>query len=494
MNDLLDPRSWEGCLFTGAWTPARATIPVTEPATGKEIGRTGRADADDVTRSVERALTAQRAWAAAGHDVRAAVLHRAADLFTVHADAIAHWTARESGAAPAMASRAALAGAAECREAAALAAVPYGEVLRSGKPRLSIARQKPVGVVGVIAPFNAPLLLAVRAIAPALALGNAVVLKPDPRTAVCGGAVFARIFEEAGLPEGLLHVLPGGADVGDALVRHPRVPVIAFTGSTPAGRAIARTAGEQLKRVHLELGGNSALIVLEDADVERAAAAGALGSFHHAGQICMATGRHLVHESLIEPYTAALVAHAERAVLGDPLDPATTLGPLIDASQRDRVHALVTTSVEVGARLATGGSHDGLFYRPTVLTGVPAHAPAYAQEVFGPVAPVVPFTDDDGAVALAADSPYGLSLAVHTRDVLRGLDLADRIPTGLVHINGQTVDDEPTAPFGGLGDSGNGARHGGHRANLDAFTDTQWVTLTRLAPLNSATSKASSVA
>ena len=175
--------------------------------------------------------------------------------------------------------------------------MPPGEVLRSMQPRLSFSRRVPVGVVGVIAPFNSPILLALRAIAPALAVGNAVVLKPDPRTAVVGGVLLARVFEEAGLPAGLLHVLPGGADVGEAIVADPGIPVIAFTGSTGAGRVIATAAAQHLKRTHLELGGNSAAIVLDDADVERAAAAGAWGSFRHAGQICMATGRHLVHES-----------------------------------------------------------------------------------------------------------------------------------------------------------------------------------------------------
>ncbi|WP_308416788.1 aldehyde dehydrogenase family protein [Streptomyces sp. AJS327] len=475
--DFLARELWHDRIYSGSWIPVPHGSSVVEPATGAVLGRVGRAEAPDVDRAVTWAAEAQRDWSARGHDHRAEVLRRAAALFVEHAEEIAYWTARESGAARPMAGRAALVASAECHEAAALAALPYGEVLRSAQPRLSLTRRRPVGVVGVISPFNAPLLLAVRALAPALALGNAVVLKPDPRTAVCGGAVLARIFEAAGLPEGLLHVLPGGADVGRALVRHPRTPVIAFTGSTDAGRELARTAGELLKRVHLELGGNSALVVLEDADVGRAAAAGAHGSFHHAGQICMATGRHLVHRSLAEEYVAALAECAEDAVVGDPRRPEVTVGPLIDERQRDRVHQLVTASVTAGGTLVTGGGYQELFYQPTVLTDLPEHAPAYAREVFGPVAPVIPFDDEEEAVRLAADSAYGLSLGVLTRDVLRGLAFAERVPTGLVHINDQTVNDEPAAPFGGLGDSGNGARHGGHQANLDAFTETQWVTV-----------------
>jgi benzaldehyde dehydrogenase (NAD) len=359
--------------------------------------------------------------------------------------------------------------------------MPNGEVLRSRAPRLSLSRHVPVGVVGVIAPFNSPILLASRSLAPALALGNAVVLKPDPRTAICGGVVFARIFEQAGLPAGLLHVLPGAADVGAALVSHPHVPVISFTGSTAGGRAIASAAAQLLKRTHLELGGNSALVVLPDADVQAAAAAGAYASFRHAGQICMATGRHLVHESVFEEYVDALAAHARALRTGDPARTDADVGPVIDLTQRDRIHGLVTASVEAGATLVAGGEYDGPFYRPTVLARPPLDAPAYAGEVFGPVAPVVPFSTSDEAVALAGDSVYGLALGVFTRDVLAGLALAERVPTGLVHINDQTINDEPVAPFGGMGESGTGSRHGGHRANLEAFTELQWVTV-RSAP------------
>jgi benzaldehyde dehydrogenase (NAD) len=329
----------------------------------------------------------------------------------------------------------------------------------------------------VIAPFNAPIILAIRAIAPALALGNAVICKPDPRTAISGGVVFARIFEEAGLPPGLFHMLPGGADVGAALVDDPQVPVIAFTGSTRAGKAIAAAAAQRLKRVHLELGGNSALIVLDDVDLEKAVSVGAFGSFNHSGQICMATSRHLVAASSADDYATLLAEHANRLPVGDPTRDDVALGPIIDAKQRDNIHRIVTASVDQGATLTAGGTYEGLFYRPTVLTDVPLTAPAYAEEIFGPVAPVVPFASLDEAVKLAGGTEYGLSLGILTRDVMKGLALAERIPSGLVHINDQTVNDEALIPFGGVGESGTGSRHGGAQANLDAFTDTQWVTI-----------------
>jgi aldehyde dehydrogenase family protein len=285
-------------------------------------------------------------------------------------------------------------------------------------------------VVGVIAPFNVPTILAIRAVAPALALGDAVVLEPDPRTAVSGGVLFARVFEEAGLPAGVFQALPGGADVGEALVTAPAVRVIAFTGSTRAGRAVGALAGRHLKRAHLELGGNSALIVLPDVDVTAAASVGAWGTFAHQGQICMATSRHLVHESIAEEYTAVLTEKVEELPVGDPFSEQVALGPLIDAGQRDRVHGLVTSSVEGGATLRTGGTFEGLFYRPTVIGDVPVEAPAYREEIFGPAAPVTPFRSLDEVAELARGTEYGLSPGILSRDVYAGPQLAERIPSG----------------------------------------------------------------
>jgi benzaldehyde dehydrogenase (NAD) len=476
---LMDKSVWEGRIYSGQWTTGSGeAIEAVEPATGNPLGRVGSATPADVHKAAEIAGNAQHDWAAAPYPERAAVLRRAAQLFEQHQQEIEDWLIRESGAIRPFATFQTLGGGAEeCYEAAALASAPYGELLRSQQQRLSMSRRLPVGVVGVIAPFNAPIVLAIRAVAPALALGNAVILKPDPRTAISGGVVFARIFEEAGLPAGLLHVLPGGAEVGAAVVEDPQIPVIAFTGSTRAGRSIAIAAAKHLKRVHLELGGNSALIVLDDVDLEKAVSVGAFGSFNHAGQICMASSRHLVHASIADDYATILAQHANALPVGDPAGDNVAVGPIIDAKQRDNIHAIVTDSIGAGAHLAAGGTYEGLFYRPTVLTEVPLTARAYAEEIFGPVAPVVPFADADEAVRLAAGTEYGLSLGILTRDVMKGLALAERIPSGLVHINDQTVNDEATIPFGGVGSSGNGSRHGGAGANLEAFTEQQWVTV-----------------
>ena len=475
---LLSTEDYPNALFTGAWTPAHGgNAEIVSPSTGTLLGHIGTADAHDVGVAADRAAHAQRDWAASSFEERAAVLRRAGDLILTHADEIGHWLRHEGGAAAGMAAFQVRVAAEECFEAAALASQPHGEILRTAKPRLSFSRQVPAGVVGVIAPFNVPLILGIRSVAPALALGNAVVLKPDQRTAVCGGAVPAEIFREAGLPEGVFHVLPGGAKAGQALVADPHVRVISFTGSTAAGRKVGEAAARHLKRAHLELGGNSPLVILDDADVEAATSIGAWGSFLHQGQICMTAGRHLVHEKVADAYVERLAARADELTVGSTEQDGTALGPIIDAGQRDKIHGLVTGSVEAGARLRAGGTYQDLFYRPTVLDRVDAHTPAYAEEVFGPVAPVVRFSSVDDLVELANSTEYGLALGIITTNPMRGMEIADRIPSGIVHINDQTVDDEAVAPFGGVGYSGTGARFGGTRANLEAFTETQWITM-----------------
>ncbi|WP_328302192.1 aldehyde dehydrogenase family protein [Streptomyces sp. NBC_00435] len=468
---LLDPTLWQdGPTLTGG------TAPVVEPATGQTLATIDLAAPADVAETAVRARAAQRQWARAAHLERAALLRRAGDLFATHSEELRDWLVRESGSIPGKADFELHVAAQECYEAAALASRPAGQVLPSEAPRLSFTRREPVGVVGVVAPFNAPLILSIRSVAPALALGNAVLLKPDRRTAVCGGLALAAVFAAAGLPGGLLHVLPGGAETGAAVVADPLVRVVSFTGSTASGRAVGELAGRHLKRTHLELGGNSALVVLRDADVEAAVAQASWGSFFHQGQICMTTGRHLVHTSLHDEFVERLAARAEELAVGDPYRERVHLGPLIDRSQLERVHGLVEASTARGAKLLAGGTHRDLFYRPTVLAGVGDDSPAYAQEVFGPVAPVRSFATDEEAVELASAGPYGLSLGIVTGDAARGLDLAGRIPVGIAHVNDQTVNDEAVAPFGGVGASGTGARFGGD-ANLDAFTELRWTTL-----------------
>jgi benzaldehyde dehydrogenase (NAD) len=354
---LLDETRWHDLIHTdGAWRAGSGpATDVIEPATGGTLARFNMATPDDVAAAAASAKAAQREWAAAPHPVRAAVLRRAAQLWAEHAEEISWWNVREVGAIPGMAGFAVHVAEQECWEAAALPARPYGELVPSEEPRLSIARRYPVGVVGVISPFNVPIILGIRSVAPALALGNAVLLKPDPRTAITGGLVLARIFQEAGLPDGLLQVLPGGADVGEALVTDPAVNVISFTGSTAAGRRVGELAGKHLKRAHLELGGNSAMLVLDDADVVEAVNLAAWGTFFHQGQICMTTGRHLVHSRIYDDFVTLLSDKAAKLPVGDPAREEVALGPVIDAGQRDKIHDIVTASTASGASVAVGG-------------------------------------------------------------------------------------------------------------------------------------------
>lgn len=480
---LLDDADWAGRIFTGRWTTGTGGEPrrAVEPATGDVLGEVGRAAPEDAAEAASRAARAQRDWAATSPFERAAVLSRAAALFERHAAEIDDWIVRESGSTRFKSGIETAAATAECTEAAALATAPQGELLHSPMPRVSVQRRVPAGVVAVISPFNFPLILSIRSVAPALALGNAVLLKPDPRTAICGGVAIARIFEEAGLPPGVLQLLPGDADVGGALIDAPEVRIVSFTGSTPAGRAIGARAARTFTRTHLELGGNSALVVLGDVDVPAAASCGAFGNFIHSGQVCMAIGRHLVHESVYQEYVDVLAAKADALRVGDGYREDVQLGPIIDRGQLDHAQDLVRRSVDSGARLVAGGTHEGLFHRPTVLADCTGDTPAYAEEVFGPVACVRPFSGVDEAVALAADSEFGLSLGVLGADLGEAMAIADRIPSGQVHINDQTFNDDAGAPFGGVGASGS-SRVGGARANAEAFTETQWLTLRRQAP------------
>jgi len=464
--------------FLAAWRPGTGeAVETREPATGRPLLSVTRSTTDDVKRAAATAAAAQPAWAETSYQERARVLRRAADIYEAHRDEFGTWTQRETGAVHGKMHHEQNFTIGELHAAATMPYQPYGSLVPTVVPgRLSMVRRVPVGVIGAITPWNSPSVLGMRVVAPALALGNAVVLKPDPQTPVAGGAMFESVFREAGLPEGLLQLVIGGADVGEAIVTDPNVTRISFTGSTAAGRRVGELAGRLLKRVSLELGGNNAFVVLDDADLEAAASAGAFASFQFQGQVCFATGRHIVHRSVAGEYVALLAEKAARLKLGDPFREAVDLGPIVNQKQLERVDGIVRRSVEGGARLVVGGTHDGLFYRPTVLADVSTDLPAWTDEIFGPVAPVVVFDTEEEALALANDSEYGLTGAVYSRSISRGLALAQRFRSGMVHVNDQTVNDEATIPFGGMGASGNGSRFGG-AANWDEFAEWQWVTV-----------------
>jgi benzaldehyde dehydrogenase (NAD) len=476
-GSLAPPHVWEKAIFSQGWRKSEhGTQPVTEKATDETFGMIGVAGAGDVAAAAARASEAQVAWGATPGPARGDVLRRVSVLILEHAEEIAEWVVRETGSISGKGQWEVHVSSREILEAATMGSQPAGMVLASAEPgRQSIARRVPIGVVGVITPWNSPFLLACRALGPALVSGNAVILKPDPQTSVSGGMLLARLFELAGLPDGLLHVLPGGIEAGEAVVSDPNIKMISFTGSTRAGRRVGAVAGGMLKRVSLELGGNNAYVILADADIERATSAGAWGSFFHQGQICLTAGRHLVHKSIAEDYSRRLAERAKRMIVGDPFRQEVHLGPIINERQAANVDRIVGETIAQGAALLTGGTREGLFYRPTVLTGVKPGMPAFDEEIFGPVAPITTFSDDDEAIALANNTAYGLVASVVSSNPAHARQIADRLHVGIVHINDQTVLHEVYGPIGGVGMSGNGWNYG-TGVNADQFTEWQWLT------------------
>ncbi|MBN8440655.1 MAG: benzaldehyde dehydrogenase [Thauera sp.] len=472
----LNESEWAESVFSGTWERCGQQAEIIEPATGEVLSRIGMLAGDELGRFSAAAARAQGSWAKMHFEDRARILRTAAELGERHFAELTGWIVRESGSTRAKAEFELSITIRSLREAAAMPSQAQGLVLPSTADRLSMCRRAPLGVIGVIAPFNFPLYLAMRAVAPALAVGNAVVLKPDPRTAISGGVIIARLLAEAGLPNGVLHVLTGGGDLGAALCRDPHVAMIAFTGSTAAGRKVGELAGANLKKVSLELGGKNTLIVLDDADLDVAVSNAAWGAYLHQGQICMATGRILVQRTIEDEFARRLAAKAQQLTVGNPATDAAALGPMINAAQVRSAQDIVDRSVAAGAKLEAGGRHDALFFWPTVLSGVKPGMPAFEEEIFGPVACITGFDTDDEAVMLANRTEYGLSAGVISNSVGRALEIGNRLRTGLLHINDQTVADDVVNPFGGVGASGNGTSIGGP-ANWEEFTQWQWVTI-----------------
>lgn len=367
------------------------------------------------------------------------------------------------------------------RESAAAVTAPRGDVLTTQEPGgLSLAVREPLGVVAAFAPWNAPVILGTRAVAAPLAAGNTVVVKASEDAPIACGLFITEVLRGAGLPDGVLNVITNdkadAAGVARELVADPRVRAVNFTGSTGFGRIIGTLAAEHLKPAVPELGGKNSVIVLEDADLDHAVNAAVFAAFMNSGQICMCADRVLVHSSLVDEFTRRFAAEVADPSSGDPGLPGTVIGPLVDEAAARRVAALVTDAVGKGARVLTGGSAPkGALHPATVLTDLPEDAELHHGEAFGPVVTIRSFTDDDEAVALANDTEHGLSCGILTENGTHGLKVARRIRTGIVHVNDQSVGDEPQAPFGGFAASGYG-RFGG-RWGIEAFSNTRWITL-----------------
>ena len=440
------------------------------PVTGEPATHAAAASVADAKAAADAAAAAFPAWSQTGPNARRALLNKAAVALEARADAFVAAMTSEIGASEGWARFNLFLAAGMVREAAAITTQIGGEVIPSDHPgKLALALKEPVGVILGIAPWNAPIILGVRAIAVPLACGNTVILKASevcPRT----HALIAEAFIEAGFPAGAVNLVTNapedaGAVVG-ALIDHPAVKRINFTGSTAVGRIIAKRAAEHLKPVLLELGGKAPLIILDDADLDEAVKAAAFGAFMNQGQICMSTERIIVVEAIADAFAEKFKAKANS------LPP---LGAVVDAKTVSHVNALLDDALGKGATALTGGPQENVNMGPTVVDGVTSAMNLYRDESFGPIVAMIRAKDEDDAIRLANDSSYGLSASVFTKDTARGLRVARRIRSGICHVNGPTVADEPQMPFGGVGDSGYG-RFGG-KAGIDAFTETRWVTI-----------------
>jgi benzaldehyde dehydrogenase (NAD) len=473
-------QAWQESVFLDGTfrRPAQGgTLPVRDKASGEIFGLAGLAGPDDADAAVAAALPAQRAWSERTYAERAGLLRAAAAVLADRAKEWRELIMRETGCIAGKADYEIGAAASELTEAAALASRATGEVLPSGHAgRFSLSERIPLGLVGVITPWNFPLVLGMRVIAPALALGNAVLVKPSPETPYSGGLAIAELFAAAGAPAGIFQVLPGDVEAGERLVSHPDVAMIHFTGSTAVGRRIAQAAAGQLKKVSLELGGNNALLVLEDADIDQATMIGAWSAFHYQGQTCITAGRHIVHHAVAGAYLSGLAARAEAITVGNTVTEEVGLGPMINTRQLERARQMLSEAIEDGARVVCGGTTDGPYFRPTVVADVSRSSRLWTEEIFAPIAPVLVVDDDDTAVQIANDTPYGLVDSVLTADLARGMRVARRLRAGMVHVNDATPQDEALAPFGGMGASGLGGRSGGD-ANLEEFTQRRWLTV-----------------
>ena len=477
-SGLLAGSRWDGESWSAGWfagTAGRAAV--LDKGSGGVLAEVSLVSAAQVDRVVGQAVAAQPDWAADG-ERRAVLLERAAQLVEAHRDEFVTWIIRESGSVTAKANGEVSDAVTELLVSAGHAraelAVP---VPRMPGELLSTAERVPHGVVAVITPWNVPLVLALRSVAPALALGNAVVLKPDLQTPVSGGVLLARVFEQVGLPAAVFNLVVGnGPEVGEALVTSPGVSMVSFTGSTATGRAVAALAAPLLKKLALELGGKNPHVVLSDADLPAAAAAGVWGTFQHQGQVCMAIGRHVVDSSVVDAYTDELVARVRLLRQGDPSREDVELGPVINERQAARIEAIIADARDRGATVLVGGGRSGLYVQPTVLSGVRPGMRAYDEEVFGPVAVLIVADGESDAIRIANDTPYGLSASVHSRDAARAHMVADRIQSGMVHVNGQPINDNPWAPMGGIKASGVGGRFGAV-ADVEMFSTLRWRTV-----------------
>jgi acyl-CoA reductase-like NAD-dependent aldehyde dehydrogenase len=468
-------------LIGGQWTEASSagSFERTNPFTGEPAATSAAGKREDARAAADAAAKAFGEWSTSPPSLRRELLQKAASLLAERAEGIAAKVTEETGATFGWGMFNCQLAAEMLGEAAAQTTAMRGEVIPSDVPGLlAMGVRQPAGVVVGIVPWNAPVILGTRAVASPLAYGNTVVLKASeicPQT----HAEIARALDDAGLPPGAINVITHDPDdageVADELIAHPAVRRVSFTGSTRVGRVVAQTAARHLKRVLLELGGKAPMVVLGDADLDEAVAAAKFGAFMHQGQICMSTERIVADRSISTDFAAKLTEKASALRVGDPREPQTQIGPLVNQTAVERVAGLVQDAVSRGAKVLSGGEPDGPAFPPTVLAGVTREMRVYWEESFGPVVGIIEVDGPDEAVRVANDTEYGLAAAVFGRHVPTALDVARRIESGICHVNGSTVHDEAQMPFGGVKASGWG-RFGGTAA-LEEFTELRWLTV-----------------
>ncbi|MFD2999375.1 aldehyde dehydrogenase family protein [Pontibacter toksunensis] len=463
--------------INGEWTDGTEghTVENLNPYDESVINTFKGASTDDVDRAFDSAKEASKTWSVTPPTERQKVLLKAANLLQERKQEIMDWLTKEVGGTYQKAEVEFMQTYQMLIESSSFPMWMHGYTIPSMTPgKQSLVFRKALGVVAMISPWNFPLYLSMRTVAPALAVGNTVVMKPASQSPVTGGTLIAKLFEEAGVTKGVVSVVVGKSSIiGDHFTGHPASSLISFTGSTPVGKGIGRIGGEGLKKLALELGGNNPLVILEDADIGNAVDAAIFGRYMHQGQICMSTNRIIVHEKVYEEFRDRFVQRAKALPYGDPTDKETVIGPLIDNKSVKRVLDLIDRAVKAGAKIETGGKAEGNVVQPTVLIGVTEENPVFQEEIFGPVVGLTTFKDDQEGIRLANATQYGLSSALHTKDLQKGIRLAKQIEAGMVHINDQSVNDEMNTPFGGEKDSGVG-RFGGQWI-LEELTTLQWI-------------------
>jgi aldehyde dehydrogenase (NAD+) len=453
-----------------------AATTVINPANGNPVAKVFMSTPKEMTQAIDAADAAKESWGNTSPAEREIILIRAAEILEARRAEVVDVLIDEAGSTFGKAQFEVSFTVNMIRASSGEARRIFGQVIPSDVPGLlSFAIRRPLGVIGGISPFNFPLILSTKKICMALGAGNTFVLKPSEEVSLLGLKI-AEIFHEAGLPAGVLNVVPGdGPTLGEVLVKDPRVKLISFTGSTAVGRQLAVQCATHSKRITLEMGGKSPLVILKDADVDYAVNTAVFGLFIHQGQICMAGSRIIVEAPLYQSFLDKFTAKVKTLQMGDPRDPHTVIGPLIRSSQCEFINKRIKSSVAAGARVLTGGGSKGHYFEPTVLADVVPGMEVFKDELFGPVASVIKATDADHALKLANDTHYGLSSAVLTNDLQLAMKFALGLEAGMVHINSSTIHDEPHIPFGGVKDSGL-SREGGHWS-MEEMTELKWVTI-----------------